>query len=87
MTALVAFDCGAAFPFNNRTVAAIITEHLGECPECERLDHQLDHRNQEYSDLAVMADAKATDLNRYPDRDWPLEISGDALAIHKEKHS
>lgn len=85
-TTLVSFDCGAGLLLGGRSVAAIITEHLGECAACERLDRALDHRNQEYSDFAVMSAVSVRDLNRHPDRDWPLEISGDAIALLKEKH-
>lgn len=85
---LVAFDCGDGIPLTgNATVNSIITAHLETCGDCARLDRALDHRNQEYSDFAVMSDVSVRDLNRHPDRDWPLEISGDAIALHKETRS
>lgn len=87
-TTLVAFDCGAAFPLNNRTVTTIITEHLEECAACERLDQALDHRNEMYSTVATMGDRDADWLNKHADDDdFPLETSGDALALYGERHS
>lgn len=86
-TTLVAFDCGAAFPLNNRTVVTIITEHLDECAACERLDRALDHRNEEYSAVVNMGDLDPVRLNKIGGVDnYPFEVSGDALALHKETH-
>lgn len=85
-TTLVAFDCGAAFPLGNRTVATIITEHLEVCSACERLDRALDQRNEEYSAVANMGDLEPKRLNKIDGIDnYPFEVSGDALAIYKEK--
>lgn len=88
MITLVAFDCGAAFPLENRTVSTIITEHLDECGACERLDKALDQRNEEYSAVANMGDLDPKRLNKIGGVDnYPFEVSGDAIALHKENQS
>jgi len=85
---LVAFDCGDGIPLTgNATVNSIIAAHLETCGDCARLDQALDRRNEEYSDFAVCHDLDARRLNRHPDKDWPIEVSGDAIALHKESHS
>ncbi|MCD1287294.1 MULTISPECIES: hypothetical protein [unclassified Brevibacterium] len=86
-TTLVAFDCGAGICLEGRTVNSIIIDHLKECPECYRLDQALDNRNEGLSTVATMGDRDAKWLNKHEgDDDFPLEISGDAIATYNHKH-
>lgn len=85
----VTFDdcCGACIPLNEgQTVQDVIDLHTLNCDERQRLQFLATYADDARRDFAVMSDAKVRDLNRHPDKDWPLEISGDAIALHKETH-
>lgn len=39
------------------------------------------HREDERVDVAILGDTDARWLNRHPNKDFPFEVSGDALAL------
>lgn len=87
----VSFDCcGGCVPLEpGQSVQDVIDIHTMTCDERERLNFLADHRNDMYSDFAIMHDVDAKNQNQIADdmEPYPLIISGDALAIFKEKHS
>ncbi|WP_167198050.1 hypothetical protein [Brevibacterium pigmentatum] len=87
MTA-VSFDCcGACIPLEpGQTVQDVIDLHTMTCDERQRLQFLATYADDARRDFSVMSDVSVRDLNRHPDKDWPLEISGDAIALHKETH-
>lgn len=88
-TTLTAFECGGAavVPWGKSAVSVLI-EHLKVCAECALLDSLADNRNEGRSTVATMGDRDAKWLNDHvDDDDFSLEISGDALALYREKHA
>lgn len=89
MNTAVSFDCcGACIPLEaGQTVQDVIDLHTMTCDERQRLQFLATYADDARRDFAACYDLDSKRLNRHPDRDWPLEISGDAIALHKETHS
>lgn len=87
----VTFDdcCGACIPLDvGQTVQDVIDLHTLTCDERRRLQFLATYADDVRRDWANCYDLEAKSLNRIRGIDnYPLEISGDAIALYREKHS
>lgn len=86
----VSFDCcGGCVPLGpDQSVQDVIDIHLTDCDARQRLTVLAEHRDDMYREVAIMHDVDVKRQNQVVDdmEPYPLVISGDALALHKEKH-
>ena len=86
----VSFDCcGGCIPLGpGQSVQDVIDLHAMKCEERQRFNFLAECGRDEYADIATMSDLDVTRLNSIHGVDnMPIEISGDAIALHKENNS
>lgn len=90
MTTYLEFPCedGVMLDDLGLTARAATELHHAGCKDCQRYAELYEHRDDMYRDVATMHDLNARTLNRIIGIDnMPIEISGDAIALHMEKNT
>lgn len=87
----VSFDCcGGCVPLSpGQSVQDVIGIHRLSCGICDQLSQLAAVRDEEYRDVAICGDLDAARMNRisgWPNANFPIEISGDAIATYNHKH-
>ncbi|WCE39162.1 hypothetical protein PGC08_14305 [Brevibacterium sp. BDJS002] len=87
MTTYIEFPCENGVELDGTMTARDATDlHRIQCKDCQRYAELHEHRDDMYRDVATMHDLNVAALNRIIGIDnMPVEVSGDALTILKEK--